>query len=365
MLLACLALLGLFTVVTADEKKPAKADKEDAPKNGKLAIGDDAPALKATKWLQGDEVTKFEKGKVYIVEFWATWCGPCIVMMPHMAELQQEYKKNVTFIGFSSKDASNTEEKVTEFVKKRGPKLKYTFAFEDNRDTNDAYMKASGQGGIPCCFVVDKESKIAWIGHPMYLDVILPKVVSGKWKGKESADEIKDIEKEVNEVFGALRGKDAEATLEKITAFEKKHPELSKIPYFLGPKLSLMVKAKKTDDVKKLAEKVIESAAKYDDATALFAVSSALRSDESKENKELMALSLKAAEQMLKTSGDKDWQALLNMAETQFAMGEKAKAKEYAEKAIDAADATNIKQFLKNRLKPVLADDTKKDKEEK
>ena len=77
---------------------------KDPPKKPEpsLKVGDPAPALKATKWLQGTEVKSFEKGKIYIVEFWATWCGPCIVMMPHMSEMQEEYKdKSVTFIGYT------------------------------------------------------------------------------------------------------------------------------------------------------------------------------------------------------------------------------------------------------------------------
>ena len=59
------------------------------------------------------------------------------------------------------------------FVEKRGPKLGYTFAYADDRETYDAYMKAAGQGGIPCSFVVDKDGKIAYIGHPMYLGLVI------------------------------------------------------------------------------------------------------------------------------------------------------------------------------------------------
>src|SRR5205809_3312138 len=98
--------------------------KQDTPKKAEvtLKVGDRALALKADKWLQGDEVKAFEPGKVYLVEFWATWCGPCISAMPHLAQLQAQYKdKGVTFIGYSSKDPNNSAEQVAAFVAKRGP----------------------------------------------------------------------------------------------------------------------------------------------------------------------------------------------------------------------------------------------------
>lgn len=44
-----------------------------APAQEKLKVGDKAPPVKATKWLQGKEVTEFAAGKTYVMEFWATW----------------------------------------------------------------------------------------------------------------------------------------------------------------------------------------------------------------------------------------------------------------------------------------------------
>jgi thiol-disulfide isomerase/thioredoxin len=79
-----------------------------------LKLGDPAPALRATKWLQGEEIRELERGKIYVVEFWATWCGWCIVYMSHSAELQAQYKNHgVTFIYYSARDPNNTEEKVS------------------------------------------------------------------------------------------------------------------------------------------------------------------------------------------------------------------------------------------------------------
>ena len=53
-------------------------------------------------------------------------------------------------------------------------------------------MKAANQNGIPCSFVVGKDGTIAYIGHPMYLDEVLPKVVAGKWTPEDAKEFEKD-----------------------------------------------------------------------------------------------------------------------------------------------------------------------------
>src|ERR1700719_2095079 len=115
-----LAALVTAQLATADEpptigSKPPEQEKPAAS----LTLCDPAPALNVTKWLQGEAVRKFDPGKIYVVDFWATWCGACIRSMPHLAELQDRYKdRGVTIIGFTSRDIrenSNSEEQVTAF----------------------------------------------------------------------------------------------------------------------------------------------------------------------------------------------------------------------------------------------------------
>ena len=272
-------------------------------------------------------------------------------MMPHMSEMQQEYKdKGVTFIGYTAKDdRNNTAEKVAKFVEQRGPKLKYTFAYSDDRDTYEAWMKAAGQGGIPCCFVVDKDTRIAYIGHPMYLDEVLPEVVAGTWS-PESAARLAKVEKEIEAVFKALGG-EPEAALKAMEEFEKNHPKLAGIPYFNGPKINALLKAKKTAEARVFAENLIAKGIKTDDSAMLQSVSATLRSPAAGGDKELAALSLKSAEAMLKITGEKDPVALYFVAEAHFAPGDKAKAKDFGARAVAAADDERMKKQLENLTK--------------
>jgi thiol-disulfide isomerase/thioredoxin len=340
-----------------DTQPPAKIQPRPAQPQTEitLKVGDPAPALKGTKWLQGNEIKEFTKDHVYVVEFWATWCGPCIVMMPHMGELQTEYKGKATFIGFTAKDPNNTEEKVVAMVSKRGPKLGYTFVYADDRGTYDAWMRAAGRNGIPCCFVVGKDGKIAYIGHPMYLDIVLPKVVAGTWTADDVA-QLDKVEADVNAVFKSFSSPDPEVAMKALADFEAKYPPLAHIPYFIGPKLSMHLKAKKFGEAKKMAENVIAKATKQDDPTALRTVASVLSSPDAKDQKELLALAVQAAEAGVTVAGDKDAFALLTAANACHAAGDKTKAAEYAKKALSAAEGESpqLKTYIEGQIKKFI-----------
>ena len=101
--------------------------------------------------------------------------------MPHLSQLQRDYQdKNVTIIGLTSADKNNTLEMVKEMTEKKGDGMNFTVAWDVERTTNEAYMKASGQRGIPASFLVDKKGNVAWIGHPMNVDIPLAYVIGDK-----------------------------------------------------------------------------------------------------------------------------------------------------------------------------------------
>ncbi|MEE2819680.1 MAG: redoxin domain-containing protein [Planctomycetota bacterium] len=178
-------------------EKPKPAPKvEPLPEPTPLFVGDNAPALTIDHWVKGDSVDGFNDGQVYVVEFWATWCGPCVYGMPHLSDLQDEWGDKVKIIGVTSEKETKI---VTDFLEKtnssdglvNNDRMRYTVAVDPDRTTSNVYMKAAGQNGIPTAFIVDGSGKVAWIGHPMSMDDPLKQVVEGNWDIAAAAKEFK------------------------------------------------------------------------------------------------------------------------------------------------------------------------------
>ena len=155
-----------------------------------LKVGDHAPKLQTGKWVQGQPVKDFEKGKAYIVEFWATWCGPCRASIPHVNELYTKFKdKGLVVVGQNCWERD--ESLVAPFVDKMGDKMTYRVALDDKSHSKDgqmaeSWMAAAGRNGIPSAFLVDTKGVIAWIGHPMDLkDEMIEQVLAGKTLGSK------------------------------------------------------------------------------------------------------------------------------------------------------------------------------------
>ena len=165
--------------------------KEQEPAGKKITIGDTAPSIDISNWIKGEKVEKFEDGKVYIVEFWATWCGPCKVSMPHLSEAQAQYKDyGVTFIGISDEPLETVTKWLDSTDKKSGKQwsdlIAYTLTTDPDKSVKNDYFTAAGQRGIPSAFIVGKDQKIEWIGNPHPqspdgFDKALEAVVKDSW----------------------------------------------------------------------------------------------------------------------------------------------------------------------------------------
>jgi thiol-disulfide isomerase/thioredoxin len=351
---------ALFLLLVAGIGCSAQDGKKDEPKRPKFWIGDDVPGFAGAKWLQGTE-TKIEKGKVYVVEFWATWCGPCIKTMPHLAKLQEEYgKKGLQIIAVTTADEDgNNLESVTEFLKKRGSKFPFPFAFCPTDAVNTAWRENSGTDSLPSTFVVDTAGKLAFIGHPMDLDDVLPRVFAGEWKGQASIDEIEKEKAELDDILNLVQdaakraekanaGKGTDAVtkavgdaaadaaaevLRVLPSYEKKWPHKAKQPIFDAVRLAVTLQARQFEAGAKLTDTMLRKAAEAKDVDALDRIRSFWVAKSLNPERKLVAYSTAAAEEILKIEGEGDISHLLGAAESYYAAGAKDKADAFANKA--------------------------------
>lgn len=128
-----------------------------------LDVGDRAPPLDGvTEWINGPAVApaKPDGRSTYVVEFWATWCGPCRQTAPHLQKISAELKdKGVVVVGITQEDA----ETVRPFLAQTG--VKYLIGLDPKKTTDATYMK--DVEGIPHAFIVDTNGVVVWAGHPM------------------------------------------------------------------------------------------------------------------------------------------------------------------------------------------------------
>jgi thiol-disulfide isomerase/thioredoxin len=93
------------------------------------------------------------KGKVILINFWATWCGPCKAEIPGFVELQEKYRDKLTIIGYSVDDTAELAKKYAAEYKMNYPIL----LGEGREDVQDAYGPI---WGIPASFIISKDGKV-------------------------------------------------------------------------------------------------------------------------------------------------------------------------------------------------------------
>jgi thiol-disulfide isomerase/thioredoxin len=325
-----------------------------------LFPGEKAPALSIGSWIKGEPVTEFKKDHVYVVEFWATWCGPCIKNIPHLSELQKKYAdKNLTIIGVSID--SDGEKVVKEFVTEMDKKMEYTVALDkiekDSGLTSEAWMSASMQNGIPTAYIVNQAGQIAWIGYPAELEVALEPVLTGKW----------DVTVAKNTFLNAIRREQQLKSIVKLleSAVTKKNiPQIIALtdqlvavePEFFGEddydvnlfKFEQVLKAGGIEEGYKIGDEVIAEAA--DDKNGMIALvlmaNTVVELPEGKARD--LDWALKCVTKANEMTEGKDFRVLYTMSEVTRTRGDVAKANEYLSSSIELCPVPTVKKKLES-----------------
>ena len=115
-----------------------------------------APPFRLERFRGGTVSSAELRGKVVLLDFWATWCGPCIAEMPTLLKLATEYEpRGVVFLAASRDDPSVAKVQVGMFIDQRAPALARYAAFADE-GTADAYSVSA----IPTMVLIDRRGRV-------------------------------------------------------------------------------------------------------------------------------------------------------------------------------------------------------------
>jgi len=114
--------------------------------------GEQAPEIELADWIHSEARTLADlKGKIVVLDFWATWCGPCIASIPKNNELAEKYKDQVVFIGVCHPRGA---EKMKQTVEDKG--IEYPVAVDTDGKAAEAYQV----NGFPDYYIIDREGKV-------------------------------------------------------------------------------------------------------------------------------------------------------------------------------------------------------------
>ena len=145
-------IILLFTTVFSFAQESNQGKKLWA----KSILNEKAPALTVSEWIGDIPDTR---GKFILVDFWATWCGPCRRAIPELNAIQKQFAEKLVVIGLS-------DERIEKVKAMRKPVIEYYHGV----DTSATMKKALEVRGVPHVILIDPEGIVRWEGFPFLKD---------------------------------------------------------------------------------------------------------------------------------------------------------------------------------------------------
>ena len=327
-----------------------------------MGPGDAAPKLKLAKFLHGEPVSDFRENHIYIIEFWATWCGPCLQTLPYIAELQDRYSDSVTAIGVTAE----SEETVSKFLKEEmdcggtwGDVLNFGIALDDGRATQQRWRETSNDEEMPFVMIVGRTGLIEWSGHPATMGNALKAIVEGSWDRQVAR---KLLRQEVTGQHSINQNQQAIVTAvnagnyhEAVGITDRMLKGLPDNPKILSLQKQLMLDGGQFQRLNKVLAKLVKLSHNNSAELNLLAWNMTVELNIPKPDLEL---ALRAAKRASELTNHKSASILDTVARVHYERGELQEAIEWQQKAADAKPSSKL---LARTLKEYLGEIPAKD----
>jgi len=192
-------------------------------------------AIAKANWIQGEESSGWEKDKVYMIECWATWCGPCIAMIPKVNALHAKYTdQGLRIIAMNVRDKGKTPAQIAQFAKRR--QMTYPIAHEAPGGVfHKTWLGAVGKVGIPYAFVV-VNGKLLMSSHPGFLNPqVMDDILAGGEAREQAVASVLEQERKMRRMYALMgafskaKGKNEVKAMSK--ALEQLEADYATLPY--------------------------------------------------------------------------------------------------------------------------------------
>ena len=315
-----------------------------------LGPGDKAPPLHLAKFVHGESLDGLQEGHVYVIEFWATWCGSCQQTLPYVAELQNQNSDDVTVIGVTAEDEQTVMDFLDGAMDEKGTwgdVLGFRIALDNQRKTQKAWLETSKDEGLPFAMIVGRTGVIEWKGHPAKMGRPLRAIINGDWD-HEVARELmrkevegqRSIDGHQQAIVTAVNAGNYREAVGITDRMMKSLPDNRKI---LSLQKQLMLEGKMFRRMNTVLAKLVEL--HNEDPTELNAIAWDIAVEPDLPERDL-DLALKAATLASELTNAKNSSILDTVARVHYERGELLKAIEWQEKAVslqpDAQQLTDV-----------------------
>ena len=277
-----------------------------------------------------------------------------------MSDLQAKYGERVQFVGITDESRQQIEAflESPDATGTRGDRIQYTLAIDKDQKTSEDYLLGAGRSGIPCAFIVGKDARIEWVGHPGVIDQPLSDVITDSWdraafkKEYELEQLVQRMTEEIQpQIQEAYANQEFDKALELIARIEAHAPNDLRL---MNMKMTVLRAAGRDADLLALFSNAVES--NWEQAERLDVITWAVAAASGEKSDAMLQLALRAAERAEQLSEGKNVSILDTLARVHFELGEVDKAIEkskqaiaikktdYAVKALEAYEAAKAQQ---------------------